>query len=62
MYAIQNMQSVVYNHAYNVLRNKDLPPYCVDTKAMFDAQSLVNEYTYKGLLNQIYARLAGGAL
>lgn len=62
MYAILNMQSAVYNHAYNVFRTRDLPPYCVDTKAMFDAQSLVNEYTYKGLLNQIYERLEGGRL
>ena len=59
---IQNMQSVIYHHAYNVFRDKSLPPYCVDTKAMFDAQSLVNEYTYKGLLNQIYERLEGGRL
>ena len=59
---IQNMQSVVYRHAYNVFRNKSLPPNMVDQRAMRDAQMVVVEYTRAGILSDFFLRLSGGAV
>lgn len=62
MHVVQNMQSVIYNHAYNVFRNKALPPSCVDTKAIFQAQEIVCEYTFKGILSDMVMRITRGAV
>ena len=57
---IMNMQSVIYHHAYNVFRDKSLPPNMVDQKAMQDAQMVVVEYTKAGILTDFFTRLNGG--
>ena len=57
---IMNMQSVIYHHAYNVFRDKSLPPNMVDQRAMRDAQMVVIEYTRAGILTDFFTRLNGG--
>lgn len=59
---IQNMQSVIYHHAYNVFRDKSLPPNMVDQRAMHDAQMVVVEYTRAGILTDFFIRLNGGRI
>ena len=57
---VQNMQSVIYHHAYNIFRDKSLPPNMVDQRAMREAQMTVIEFTRAGALTDFFTRLNGG--
>lgn len=56
------MQNAVFNHAYNILRSKDLPPNCVDIEAQTKAQRFINIYSQGHLLVDYYIRMQKGAL
>lgn len=59
---INNMQNVVFQHAYNVFRQKTLPPNCRDITAEVEAQRFVNLYTSTGRLTDFLLRYTKGAL
>ena len=57
---VQNMQSVIYHHAYNIFKDKSLPPNMVDQRAMREAQMTVIEFTRASALTDFFMRLSGG--
>ena len=62
MQTIDNMRSVIYDHAYHMFRDRNLPPNCTDRKAMVDAANILNEYTYGGDLTDMFTRIIRGAV
>ena len=62
MHVITDMQNAVFNHAYNILRSKDLPPNCVDIEAQTKAQRFINIYSQGHLLVDYSIRMQKGAL
>lgn len=59
---VQNMQNVIYHHAYNVFRDKNLPPNCIDQRAIYKALEIVNEYTFRGWLTDFFTRVSRGTV
>lgn len=62
MKVISDMQRVVYNHAYNVFRDKKLPPGCTDSRAILAATNIVAVYTSEGLLTDLFTRIIRGTV
>lgn len=60
-HTINNMQNIVFQHAYNVFRQKNLPPNCRDLTAELEAQKFVNLYTTTGRLTDFLLRYMKGA-
>lgn len=62
MHIIDNMQSAIYDHAYNILKSKDLPPNCIDIEAQTKARRFINIYAKEHLLTDYYLRMQKGAV
>lgn len=62
MHIINDMQNAVFNHAYNILKSKDLPPNCIDVEAQTKAQRFINIYTKENLLADYYTRIQKGTI
>lgn len=62
MNVINEMQSVLFNHAYDVFKDKTLPPCCIDTKACIEAKQFVHLYTNTNRLTDFLFRYNRGAI
>jgi len=62
MHIVDDMQNAIYNHAYNILKSKDLPPNCIDVEAQTKAQRFINIYAKEHILADYYTRMMKGAV
>lgn len=62
MHIVDDMHNAIFNHAYNILKSKDLPPNCIDVEAQTKAQRFINIYAKEHLLTDYYTRMQKGAV
>lgn len=62
MNVVENMQNVLFRHAYEVFKDKTLPPNCIDTKAQIEANRFVCLYTNTNRLTDFLLRYNRGAI
>lgn len=62
MSTIKDLQQIVFNHTYEVMRDRNLPPGCIDINAQIEAERFVYKYTNENRLTDFFYRYMRGAL